>query len=901
MALTDVTISFDLSQLLGGDFDTRRTKAYVTTNVENGTLMDTSTGETRLGDQTVTINSDGTGEFTTWAIGADGNPISWQTTLVVDYPRTGQRDRQTRRFGPYTIEASHDGDNITDLEEEQAVPAEYLTQVTEALQEYVDTVEEISGLTGEDEAVAFLVGDEDSETRDALEVEFVRPSGKTASGYAARLPSGNALDYEVKFDGRTLADGEITSGSNELYSPSYEFTTANIGQKMKVTGAGPGGTSLKTTIEGVSLGRALLADDAATTVNGTPGQAVDAPGNVIFGTDDTDKMHEFLNALVTYVTDDSPRSLASVRRGRLPQGMSLIRQIVQPRRLVLRAAGWGNYTNIYGNGFEQTNNTMLYQLWDVNDDAIIFTESSTGVDYVINDIADFSLQQDLDNTSGSGIVYRNAAGTPLAWSDGNRAENIAVYGFAEHGWKIPAGMVPGHMVNNRGMVCGGAGLYMRMAPNGSISDIDNFSADCNGQGAIYLKGGGGTTTIGVVKIRSLKYEDGENFYRGGIADERYAISLDSMGGAHVDVDGCDVVAGASESAAPDGAIQVTDDAQTAIVTGRAVSVRVLDGQTGTPVTLRDHSYNAAVGADRPLGNNLIDFVWTTGGNPRGTRIAMTSGGNLRDVAGWYDWYGTANENPGHQLVGEKPVYSLVNLQASADRRQNIITVDADGKLVFRSIKNDGSTRDILSMRPGATFADDRIAFDIAPRLADRASMIGPRMTVGTYYIQPYISVNGGTGTLTQNEVYWIPWPIGRDCVLDRLAFRIIGAGSASSVIRYGLRADDGEGRPGTLLLQDTTAADVTNTTRTLTISQAASRGLVHVGLCLQGGTGATIAYGNRSHPLVGSTDASSVLQGFVRCHMETGVTGAFATNPTLIDPASATNTRDFVVALRASA
>lgn len=138
MALADVTVSFDLHDLLGGDFDARRVRAYVTTNVESGTLMDTSTGETRVGDARVTIAADGTGEFTTWAPGADGNPISWQTSLVLDYPRAGRRDRTTRTFGPYTITADAD---LADLEEEQAVPAEYLTAVTAELDTYVDAAE----------------------------------------------------------------------------------------------------------------------------------------------------------------------------------------------------------------------------------------------------------------------------------------------------------------------------------------------------------------------------------------------------------------------------------------------------------------------------------------------------------------------------------------------------------------------------------------------------------------------------------------------------------------------------------------------------------------------------------------------------------------------------------------
>jgi hypothetical protein len=103
MALSTATVSFDAHQILGSDFDSRRTKCRVYTNVVNQTLIDTSTGETRMGDETVTVGSDGTGTFTTWIPGADGNPISWQTYVAFDYPRTGARDRTTRVFGPYTI------------------------------------------------------------------------------------------------------------------------------------------------------------------------------------------------------------------------------------------------------------------------------------------------------------------------------------------------------------------------------------------------------------------------------------------------------------------------------------------------------------------------------------------------------------------------------------------------------------------------------------------------------------------------------------------------------------------------------------------------------------------------------------------------------------------------------
>lgn len=181
MALSDVTVTFNLTQLLGEAFDARRTRAYVKTNVANGTLMDTSTGEIRLGDQKVTVGDDGSGSFTTWAPGADGNPTSWQTSLVVEYPRTGQRDRTVRTFGPYTITASVD---LADLEEEQAVPAEYLTTVTAQLDTYVteaeaarDAAVDISNIAVPDDVVSTLIegtGGAGPLTRSALSASYGR-------------------------------------------------------------------------------------------------------------------------------------------------------------------------------------------------------------------------------------------------------------------------------------------------------------------------------------------------------------------------------------------------------------------------------------------------------------------------------------------------------------------------------------------------------------------------------------------------------------------------------------------------------------------------------------------------------------------------------------------------------
>ncbi len=242
MALTEATVTFDLHQLLGDDFDTRRTRAYVKTNVESGTLMDTDTGETRLGDQRVTIASDGTGSFTTWAPGADGNPTSWQTSLVVEYARLGQRNRATRTFGPYTITTDVD---LTELEEEQAVPAEYLTTVTTALDGYVTDAEGFADAASASagaaaasaaEAVAIVIADADAAMAAAIEDDasdtYAALSASIADGVEPRAFTAEFwCDFTTKTIGSRPTDDdaghELQYDKNSNPLSAFDIIEAN--------------------------------------------------------------------------------------------------------------------------------------------------------------------------------------------------------------------------------------------------------------------------------------------------------------------------------------------------------------------------------------------------------------------------------------------------------------------------------------------------------------------------------------------------------------------------------------------------------------------------------------------------------------------------------------------------
>lgn len=182
MALTEVTTTFNLHDYFGDSFDARRTKGWATNNADNQTIHDNDTGETRIGSGYAVINTDGTGSFTHWAPGPDGNPTSWQTTYHFDVPdRTARGGRRTESFGPYTVTSSG---MMTALVEEQEVPPTYLTQVTAELQEYVDAgaaastaasasatsaaasaalAQDISNIDTPDALVATLVSDSGSE------------------------------------------------------------------------------------------------------------------------------------------------------------------------------------------------------------------------------------------------------------------------------------------------------------------------------------------------------------------------------------------------------------------------------------------------------------------------------------------------------------------------------------------------------------------------------------------------------------------------------------------------------------------------------------------------------------------------------------------------------------------
>lgn len=312
MALSTATVTFDIADLLGTDFDARRTKCWVTTNVPDDTLIDTTGQQIRLGSGNVTVGDDGTGSATVWVPSADANPTSWQTTFHFDYPdRNAPKGRARRSFGPYTITTDAD---LATLEEEQAVPATYETVVTQRLDAHAATLEsdmsaqvdtaaghatdaaasaaaaeaardaavDISNIDTSDDVVAALIGDPASATASGLNASFVVPLGKITPGAVAPIPWINAKDYGCVGDGETddtaalqaaIDAVEAVGGGTVLIPPGLYAISSGLtitADGVHVVGSGENATKL--------YAPAALA--ASTSVFHIEGAAGERPGNI---------------------------------------------------------------------------------------------------------------------------------------------------------------------------------------------------------------------------------------------------------------------------------------------------------------------------------------------------------------------------------------------------------------------------------------------------------------------------------------------------------------------------------------------------------------------------------------------------------------------------------------------
>jgi hypothetical protein len=173
-----------------------------------------------------------------------------------------------------------------------------------------------------------------------------------------------------------------------------------------------------------------------------------------------------------------------------------------------------------------------------------------------------------------------------------------------------------------------------------------------------------------------------------------------------------------------------------------------------------------------------------------------------------------------------------------------------------------------------------------------AGTSGPPMKVSTGWKSnsQQLSANWST-THTLNTLYLVPLMLWASETWDRVGLNCATA-VASSVVRAGVYADNGNGYPGTLIADFGTMDCSTTGDKTITISQAMSAGLVWFGAVVQGASGISISnIASYQPPYMPHWVGSTVPFGFgvTFAFTQTSVTGALpGTFTTTVTPTGGT-------------
>ncbi len=203
MAIAPVTVTIPLVDFLGFVPDST-TKVKVTSNVESGFLVDTTTGGSfRLDGARVSIDTAGVATFSVLPSGTTGlQPLNYQIHVTVDARNPLTRTRKDVALGWYTITAAC---NLKDLVAAQYVPPTYLSTVTTLLDTYVteaeaarDAAVAIAGpVDATVEALVKNTGGVGPLTSAALSATFVPLDGESTVVLTHGL-SGNGQRFEVQ-------------------------------------------------------------------------------------------------------------------------------------------------------------------------------------------------------------------------------------------------------------------------------------------------------------------------------------------------------------------------------------------------------------------------------------------------------------------------------------------------------------------------------------------------------------------------------------------------------------------------------------------------------------------------------------------------------------------------------
>jgi hypothetical protein len=237
-----------------------------------------------------------------------------------------------------------------------------------------------------------------------------------------------ASPYGVKMDRYTTTLASMSSSTNptHLTVTGYTFTSADVGKVVKVVGAATAGANLKTTITGVSSGKAVLASPCVTTVSGA---------FAMFGTDNA-------TALATLFADlaYAGRERKLSRTAVFPIGVAMYSgKLTFPLRGTIKgvAENW-SFDIMYDRfgGAENTGGTAFYQIWDQNVDCATVDHSG----YLwFGKLEGFSVIQDWENTAGHGLNFTASDTTGIKINDGSVIDRVAAMGCANSGFNFNGG------------------------------------------------------------------------------------------------------------------------------------------------------------------------------------------------------------------------------------------------------------------------------------------------------------------------------------------------------------------------------------------------------------------------------------------------------------------------------
>lgn len=250
MTTTLVTLTGDVTDAIGSDFDPRRTKAYVKHNTDK---IVTDSGPIHLGGGTVNVEADGTFTLPN-VVAATSLVTNLQATVYVDYADPATRQRATATFGPYDLSAQTGTVDIRTLESVQALDASAASVLMSEMQALRDETAAIAGLPSEAAAQAYNI-EHDATVRAALSASFVG-NGEVV------LHADRYASLQAALDDAT---GVALGVTRRVLAPStYTVTTTlTIGNDTILDGAGTGRIEKAS----ASAFKMLLNRDAATTGN----------------------------------------------------------------------------------------------------------------------------------------------------------------------------------------------------------------------------------------------------------------------------------------------------------------------------------------------------------------------------------------------------------------------------------------------------------------------------------------------------------------------------------------------------------------------------------------------------------------------------------------------------------